>query len=223
MSVDIGACVCSIFNMLVETPSLNDFLDYMYTLGVIQKSPKEILLDGEVAGISVLRSTGLSLLVRDEKLAKDALLLFRAIHKWANADAAAAAAADPEAELTPEDRNVIAKELITNVELRLICPMQLIGEVMEPGLVSADQIMPVLQKQADGAAVVVEGAGIPGVNGIYEQNYSDNEPNQFEAVYEKQGLLEEDEVTFAIVVSRGNVGQVWQLIHVAPPKNAGII
>ena len=50
---------------------------------------------------------------------------------WADADAAVA---DPE-DLEPEDRKAIAKELIMNVELRLICPTRLIGEVMESSLV----------------------------------------------------------------------------------------
>ena len=128
-----------------------------------------------------------------------------------------------EDDLTPERRKDIARQCAAKISLRLISPSNLVKDVMESGLVDSDAILQALAKQEKGGAVYVYGAGIPGVNGIYEQQYDLQQRGVgLYAMYEKRGEYDGQDVTFVLTAYprlRSSTALNWILW--APPAGAG--
>ena len=212
------AIFCAVFDETFSNPCLPRLQAYLWLL--VRNKPARRLVDRKgndnVTGPSMLKSSTLRVLVDDGALSSQADVLFQAIAMWADATPRA----DLE-ELDPEERKEIAKELIGKLELRLIPPPQLIGPVMASGYVESEKIVEVLQKQANGGAVYISGAGIAGANGIYEQNhqYPKNDGSEIEAVYEHRGNMNGMTVTFSLIASSFGHMQYWVLM--APPAGAG--
>ena len=215
------AIFCAVFDETISNPCLPRLQAYLWLL-VRNKPAKRLTKNGNdgFAGPSMLKSNTLRVLVEDQALSSQADVLFQAIAMWADAT--------PPGEfeyLGPEERKGIAKELIAELELRLIPPPQLIGPVMASGYVESQKIVEVLQKQADGGAVYISGAGIAGSNGIYEQNhqYPKNDGSEIEAVYERRGTMDGMTVTFSLIASliASSFGHMQYWVLMAPPAGAG--
>lgn len=151
--------------------------------------------------------------------------LFRAIKVWLTHDEENAG------QELKEERLQTAKKCVSKLELRMISPTDLVGPVRESGLVDQSQIMQTLQMQSRGGCIALCGAGIHGVNGIYEEVPHIN--LGFEAIeegdpsrcstrkrFDKRGLLNGAEVTLSVISFKDdNYRQVWCVV--APPEGAG--
>ena len=153
--------------------------------------------------------------------------MFRAIKVWLSHDEENAS------QEVKEERLQVAKKCAAELELRMISPTDLVGPVSESGLVDPSRILQALQLQSKGGFIALCGAGIPGVNGIYEEVAHVNQ--DFEAVeegdpsrcstrkrFDKRGLLNETEMTFSVLSFDAiNGRRAW--VVMAPPEGAGSI
>mmetsp|Transcript_8721 Transcript_8721/g.17808 ORF Transcript_8721/g.17808 Transcript_8721/m.17808 type:complete len:446 (-) Transcript_8721:318-1655(-) len=204
--------ICAGFDESVEVPSLRGVYGALGAL-IRQRCDRCLLSPGcDLHGVTFLRSNTLWLLVNDPCLAGNASSLFKAVKLWAEMDPD-----DAVENIPPERRTAIAKRCVSKIHLRLIPPALLVGDVMKSGLVTADVVISALSKQAQGGALYVTGAGTAEINGMYEQTFLIPDlPEGIDAVFQRSGKLDGEEVTFAVVVD--NHFRRWSIF--APPKNA---
>ena len=222
-----GACICLLFESLSQFPALRKSKLYGAAYAEIWHRPSLSLLVGSRPGVTCLSALNLTMLSFDKRFLGFAWLIFRAIKVWLTHDEENAS------QEVKEERLQAAKMCASNLELSMISPTDLVGPVRESGLIDESQIIQTLQVQSKGGFIGLCGAGIPGVNGIYEEIPHINE--DFVAVdegdqsrcpdikrFDKRGLLNGTEVTFSVLSFRDeNDRQVWSIL--APPEGAGSI
>ena len=224
--VDVwGRCACSAFEEASRKPSLGKVSRFLYR-GIV-RNPQTSLIPGGLPGATLLSSTNLRTLVEDPALRARAWTLFQAIQKWLENSAPI----DEEVFESDEDRRNFAKQLASNLELRLILPSDLLGPVSNSGLVAQDKIMQALQSQCRGGIVGIYGCGIDGtsiadrVNGIYEEvhmnaNYEVVSADDPTCISDKRRFDKiTDDIKLTIFTYTDDYRQHFWLV--APPVGAG--
>lgn len=155
-----------------------------YALNVIRAKPGSSLLpqdESKGGGVVSLSSDRLLVLLQDKSIEARELTLFMALKKWADVDKGEVVSA----RRSVANRIDFAKTCAEHINLSHISPVDLLCGVTESGLVEKGDIMVALKNQALLAAqqgfsfakfrggpnnvnrVLVEGAGIESVNGMY--------------------------------------------------------
>ena len=154
-----------------------------YALDTLREMPHDTLLAG---GVQWMREAGAEAVMQDQDMEVDEFYMFKILHAWAAHQR--------------EERLPAARRLARNIELRFIDPELLTAEVAKSGYFTDKEIAEAVQLINDSVAdrdqsqmerVLVEGAGIEYVNGIYCR------------VEEELGLSEE-EVLFVKETDDGN-------------------
>ena len=165
-------CVCSAFEEASQKLSLGEFSRRLYK-GILH-GPKLALITGDRPGVTLLSSENLRTIVEGSALRARAWVLFQAIQMWLENSEPV----DEETFESDEDRRIFAKQLASNIELRMIQPKSLLGPVSDSGLVAQDKIIQALQNQSGGGFVGIYGCRVDGSSATGDGNNVEAEGNE---------------------------------------------
>ncbi len=230
-----GRCMCCAFEEASQKPSLRAICHGLYNN--IVSSPGVLTTRGR-PGVTLLSSTNLCALVEEPALRARASLLYQAIKVWFDNSSPV----DEETFGSDEDRRTFAKQLATNLELRMMTPNSLVGPVRHSGLVEPENIIQALEIQSRlgmlGIYGCIVGDGPPAadrleVNGVYEEipvksNFevvAGDHPTRVlhQRRFEKRGKPGTGELNLTIIsYFKGTGAQRQQCFKLlAPPTGAG--
>lgn len=170
---------------LDDKPKRNELLTYVFDS--IREKPGESLIDG---GLRFLSPDSIQKIICDQKIDVDEITMFHILFSWTQVGPG-----------SKEDRINVAKGLVVNVQLTLLDAKYLNTRVRYCGFVDASVVNDAIKEIEDHLAnlspeeqehVVVTGAGIDAVNGMYVRMEEDIGLEDEEAVFIKEAS--EDEI-----------------------------
>lgn len=170
---------------LDDKPKRNELLTYVFDS--IREKPGESLIDG---GLRFLSPDSIQKIICDQKIDVDEITMFHILFSWTQVGPG-----------EKGDRINVAKGLVVNVELTLLDAKYLNTRVRFCGFVDASAVNGAIKEIEDHLAnlspeeqehVVVTGAGIDAVNGMYVRMEEDIGLEDEEAVFIKEAS--EDEI-----------------------------
>jgi hypothetical protein len=170
---------------LDDKPKRNELLTYVFDS--IREKPGESLIDG---GLRYLSPDSIQKVICDQKIDVDEITMFHILFSWTQVGPG-----------SKEDRIDVAKGLVVNVQLTLLDAKYLNSRVRYCGFVDASAVNDAIKEIEDHLAnlspeeqehVVVTGAGIDAVNGMYVRMEEDIGLEDEEAVFIKEAS--EDEI-----------------------------